>query len=434
MTSGTGTESKARKAIKKKYARPQENRIKRFIGEVDRPFAIIVVLLVCVGLVTVFSSSYAFADKYYHDSYYLSKPQLLFAVAGLALMAALAFFPSKLVKLMYAAAPWIYVLSLLLNIAVLFIGVTIAGARRWIKLGPLPQFQPSEFLKISIVLMCARYTTKYQDKMNTFLYGFGGFLIIGLIAAATTLMQNHLSATIICIMITFAMMIVSSASARFIGAGLGVMGVGILSAFTWARPILERFISHSFVRIKIWENPFDYLAPETGGKGWQPVQSLFAISSGGFWGVGIGRSIQKHGYLPEPYNDYIFAILCEETGFFGALLVIILFGLFAWRGYRIALRSKDRFASLVVFGITSHVILQVLMNLAVVTNTIPSTGISLPFFSHGGTSLIILLLEMGVILAISRFSYEDGTEKNELPAKREEALADHNSDRTEAIA
>ena len=154
--------------------------------------------------------------------------------------------------------------------------------------------------------------------------------------------------------------------------------------------------------------------------GWQPVQSLYAISAGGFWGVGIGRSVQKHGYLPEPYNDYIFAILCEETGFFGAMAVIILFGIFAFLGYRIALRSKDRFASLLVFGIVSHVVLQVILNLAVVTNTIPSTGISLPFFSYGGTSLIILLLEMGVILAISRFSYEDSSGKaaESLPAAK----------------
>ena len=399
---------------------PRQNRVKRFVGEVDRPFIIIVFLLVCVGLITVFSSSYAFSEKYYHDSYYLSKPQLLFAAGGLALMTILAFFPSKVVRLLYAWAVPIFLFTLLLNLAVPFFGVRIAGATRWIKIGPLPQFQPSELLKFSIVLVCARYISRFQERMNKFRYGVGGFLIIGGISCASTIVQNHLSATVICLLITFAMMWASAGSARYIGVGVGLVGTGVLAGLTVGRPLLEKLIPHSFVRVLIWENPFDYLTPETGGKGWQPVQSLYAISAGGFWGVGIGRSVQKHGYLPEPYNDYIFAILCEETGFFGAIAVIILFGIFAFLGYRIALRSKDRFASLLVFGIVSHVVLQVILNLAVVTNTIPSTGISLPFFSYGGTSLIILLLEMGVILAISRFSYEDSSGKaaESLPAEK----------------
>ena len=144
---------------------------------------------------------------------------------------------------------------------------------------------------------------------------------------------------------------------------------------------------------------------DTGGKGWQPAQSLYAISSGGFWGLGLGRSNQKHGFLPEPQNDYIFAILCEELGFFGVICVIALFAVFAWRGYYIAKNAPNRFCSALTLGIVSQVVIQVILNLAVVTNTIPSTGISLPFFSYGGTSLMILLAEMGIVLSISRYSY-----------------------------
>ncbi len=402
-----GTTAQPRKAAARKTAnRQRPNKIRRFIGEVDRPFLIIIVLLVCVGLITVFSASYSFSEKYYHDSYYLSKPQLLLALLGLALMAFIAFFPSAMLRLLNATAVWIFLGTLALNLLVPLIGVTIGGATRWIKLGPLPQFQPSELLKFSLVLIFSWYTSRFQDRMNNITYGFIGFLIIGGGAMITTFVQNHLSATIINGLITIFMMWASGCSARhFLGIG-AVLGVGGGAMFTVGRPLLEKFVPHAFDRIKIWQNPFDYMSVESGGKGWQPVQSLYAISSGGFWGVGIGQSIQKKGYLPEPYNDYIFAILCEETGFFGAMLVIILFGLFAWRGYRIAFRSKDRFSSLMAFGITTHVIVQVLLNLGVVTNTIPSTGISLPFFSHGGTSLIILLVEMGFVLAVSRFSYD----------------------------
>lgn len=413
-TAGRTNAQPRKAAVRKPGTRPRPNKIRRFIGEVDRPFLIIVVLLVCVGLITVFSASYSFAEKYYHDSYYLSKPQLYLALLGLAVMALIAFFPSVMMRLLNAFAVWFFVLAIGLNLLVPFIGVTIGGATRWIKLGPLPQFQPSELLKFGLVLIFAWYISRFQHKMNTFLYGFIGFLVIGGAAMLTTLVQNHLSATIIIILITVAMMWASGCSARHFFGALGFLGVAGVAAFTIGRPILERFVSHAFDRFKIWQNPFDYMSVESGGKGWQPVQSLYAISSGSFWGVGIGQSIQKKGYLPEPYNDYIFAILCEETGFFGAVVVILLFGLFAWRGYRIAFRSKDRFASLIAFGITTHVVLQVLLNLGVVTNTIPSTGISLPFFSHGGTSLLILLAEMGFVLAVSRFSYD--AEEPEKPA------------------
>ena len=169
---------------------------------------------------------------------------------------------------------------------------------------------------------------------------------------------------------------------------------------------IKEKLSHIFQRLAIWEDPVAMIADSnTRDAAWQPAQSLFAISSGGFWGLGIGKSNQKHGFLPEPQNDYVFAILCEELGFFGAVGVILLFAAFAYRGFRIAANSPNRFCSLVVMGLTLQVAIQVILNIAVVTNTLPSTGISLPFFSYGGTSLVILMVEMGVILSISRYSY-----------------------------
>jgi cell division protein FtsW len=188
---------------------------------------------------------------------------------------------------------------------------------------------------------------------------------------------------------------------------IGIVAVVGVLLFTVFRGVLLELVPQVFTRLEVWENPFAYMSPSTGGKGYQPAQSLYAIASGGFWGLGLGQSNQKHGYLPEPYNDYIFAIICEEMGFFGAVLIIGLFAAFAWRGFYIATHSQDKFSSLLVMGIIAHVIIQVILNICVVTNTIPSTGISLPFFSYGGTSLIILLCEMGLVLAVSRYSYTE---------------------------
>jgi cell division protein FtsW len=197
---------------------------------------------------------------------------------------------------------------------------------------------------------------------------------------------------IIITMIIVILMVIGGSSGKYLLGGVGVGAVGMFG-------ILNLF-SHSKGRLDVWKNPFDYLREG----GWQPAQSLYAIGNGGIWGVGIGQSMQKHLYLPEPMNDYIFAILCEEFGFIGAVCIILLFVFFVYRGIIIAFRAPDRFSSLVVLGITAQVGLQALLNMMVVTNTIPSTGISLPFFSYGGSALTILLAEMGVILSISRYS------------------------------
>ena len=395
-----------RTARSREKQRTRPNTITRFLGEVDRPFLLIVLLLVCIGSIAVFSSSYAHSAQRYGDSYALARPQLMYVLLGVTAMGAIAMFGPLVLAFLHKFAFFVYLVALAMNVAVRFVGENYNGATRWITILGI-QFQPSEFLKFALVLICARHIVNNRDRLHTFRYGLLPFGIYGLCAIATTLMQSHLSATIINALIIYIMMWLGGIGAKLLG--LVTAGIVALATFmlTAGRGLIEKVVPHALVRLKVWENPFEYMSNASGGKGWQPAQSLYAISSGGFWGLGLGRSNQKHGYLPEPYNDYIFAIICEEMGFFGAVLVIGLFAALAWRGFHIANRSQDQFSSLLVMGITAHVIIQVALNLAVVTNTIPSTGISLPFFSYGGTSLIILLCEMGLILAVSRYSYTE---------------------------
>ena len=303
-----------------------------------------------------------------------------------------------------------YVVVLGLNYLVPYFGETVNGATRWFVIFGI-QFQPSELLKFALVLACATYISNHASEMRTLKSGALPLLALTAPAALSTLLQSHLSATIIICLLMVVMMWLSGLKGVYFGV---VLGSGItLGAFllTIGRGIIETLVPQAITRLQVWENPFAFMK-EAGGKGWQPAQSLYAISSGGFWGLGLGQSNQKHGYLPEPYNDYIFAIFCEEMGFFGAVLVIGLFAAFAWRGFYIATHSQDKFSSLLVMGIIAHVIIQVVLNICVVTNTIPSTGISLPFFSYGGTSLIILLCEMGLVLAVSRYSYTEKASGN----------------------
>lgn len=406
QTNPSRTQSAAKDARGRERQRTKPNTITRFLGEVDRPFLLIVILLVCVGSVAVFSSSYAYAAHRYHDSYALARPQLMYALLGITAMSAIAIAGPLVLGILNKFALLVYLVALAMNAVTPILGENYNGATRWLQIGPI-QFQPSEFLKFALVLICVQHIVRNRDRLHTFRYGLLPFGFYGGLAVATTLMQKHLSASIIICLIIYIMMWVGGIGAKLLGTvavGVGALAVSVL---TFGRSLIEAVVPHALVRLQIWEDPFSYMTYETGGKGWQPAQSLYAISSGGFWGLGLGQSNQKHGYLPEPYNDYIFAILCEEMGFFGVLLVIGLFAALAWRGFYIATHSQDQFSSLLVMGIIAHVIIQVALNLAVVTNSIPSTGISLPFFSYGGTSLIILLCEMGLVLAVSRYSYTE---------------------------
>ncbi len=381
----------ATRSVPKRPKKVRERRLTRIMGEVDRPFLIILIVLVCIGSVMVFSASYPSAESKFDNSFYFAKRQLFFVVAGLVAMTIGSWLVDYrwLRKVVLA----IFVVALVINIATAIPGIGIErnGARRWLNIGI--DFQPSEVLKFALILICAKHISDNRDSMHSFKTGIVPFVIFLGASAVTTVLQRHLSCTIIICGIVFAMMWMGGAPAKWLlgaaGAGAGALGLVLLS------------MSHSIARVEVWLDPFSKLT--TGG--WQPVQSLYAISAGGFWGVGLGQSNQKQGYLPEPHNDYIFAILCEELGYFGAICVIILFALLIWRGFVIAKNAPNMFSSLLVSGIVCSLAIHVLLNIAVVTNTIPSTGISLPFFSYGGTSLCIWMAEMGVILSVSRYSY-----------------------------
>lgn len=386
----------------KRVASKTQNKIYRLIGEVDRPFLIVVIALVCIGSVMIFSSSYAVSESRFGDSYYFARSQIRWVIFGLIAMAFVARVLDYRVLKKFAYIAYVGILGL--NYLVPYFGETVNGATRWFIIFGM-QFQPSELLKFSLVLALSTYISNHPNEMREFKTGILPLGLLTIPAALATFLQNHLSATIIILLLAFSMMWLSGTKGFYLGSvvGAGVAFAGLL--LTIGRGFLEKYVPQAFTRLEIWRDPFSYMSNASGGKGWQPAQSLYAISSGGFWGVGLGQSKQKHGYLPEPQNDYIFAILCEELGLFGVICVLSLFGVLAYRGYYISKNAPNRFCSLLTMGITIQVVVQVLLNLAVVSNTFPSTGISLPFFSYGGTSLLILLAEMGIVLSISRYSY-----------------------------
>ncbi|MDL2233005.1 putative lipid II flippase FtsW [Ruminococcaceae bacterium OttesenSCG-928-L11] len=357
------------------------------VGGIDLTFLILVLLLLTIGLVMLFSASYA--DAYYKkggDSFYFISRQVVFAIMGVALM----FIISTLNYKMLENMAWpIFFGTLALLVVVLFFQ---GRSRRWIDLGFIT-FQPSEIAKFSVVILFAHLINVMYDKMHTFRHGIMPFVGVLGVVGALMMAEPHLSGTLIILAIGAIMMIVGGANLKWFGiaAIVGVCGLAVVV-------MIPGVINYAGDRVQTWLDPW----ADPQGDGFQVIQSLYAIGSGGLMGTGIGASRQKYLYLPEPQNDYIFSIVCEELGFVGATLIIILFALLVWRGFVIGMRCRDRFGSMVAVGLTSQVGLQTILNIMVITNTIPSTGISLPFFSAGGTALIMLLCEMGVILAISR--------------------------------
>lgn len=386
---------------KRKSISVNPNQIYRMIGEVDRPLLIVVIALVCIGSVMVFSASYAVGDIRFDDSYHFARSQVLFVLGGMVVMALCTRVPYGLLK---QIAYIFYAVILVMNYLVPYAGLTRNGATRWFSIMGI-EFQPSELLKFALVLALSTYISNNAHRIKTFKYGVFPIMAFTLSACGATILQSHMSATIILVLLAVMMLWLSGAKSSYFGMVIG--GITVFGAFllTAGRGIIEKFVPQVFTRLEVWFDPFKYMSWETGGKGWQPAQSLYAISSGGFWGLGLGQSNQKHGYLPEPQNDYIFAILAEELGLFGVICVISLFAVLAYRGFRISQNSTNRFCSLLSMGITAQIVIQVILNLAVVTNSMPSTGISLPFFSYGGSSLLILLAEMGLVLSISRYSF-----------------------------
>lgn len=370
--------------------------VPRDCAGIDRVMLIIICILICIGSVMVFSASYAYAETRYNDSLHFVKKQCMFVILGFIAMFLTSIFTPEFYK---TIARGVYAVSLLLLVAVLIMGFAGNGAQRWLSIGPI-SFQPSEIAKMSLVMVLAWYYSvfgdkamDYKNKRKSLFYGIlYPFAIIG-ITAGLVMLEKHLSCLIILGCIGLIIMFVAGSNAKILGilCGGGLVGVGTLAVA----------LEYTRKRLVIWLNPEKY--PLEGG--WQTLEGMMAIGSGGLLGLGLGNSRMKYSYVSEPANDFIFTITCEELGFVGAVVIIAIFALFIWRGYVIALNNRDTFSRITAFGITTQVAVQVVLNIAVVTNSIPNTGIALPFFSYGGTSLVILFAEMGILLSISRFSH-----------------------------
>ena len=364
-------------------------------SRIDLLFLLSVILITLYGTLMVFSAGTAYASARYGDSFYFIKKQTIWLILGFTVM----YVASRIDPSLYRKyTPHLYALTLLLLILVLAVGFVGNGAQRWISIGPIT-IQPSEIAKLSIVMMLSLYFAKYEKqatdkkrRKNIFIYGTFFPCIILVIPIFLVMLQKHLSCIIILGAIGLCLIFLAGIDPRYISlfCVIGIIGVTCLALFT----------DYTKDRITVWQDPEQYKL--TGG--WQTLQGLMAIGSGGLFGVGYGESILKHCYVSEPANDMIFAILCEELGLAGAFLAMAIFALLIYRGALIGLRSTDSFCRLLCLGITIKMAVQVLLNIAVVTNTIPNTGISLPFFSYGGSSLIMLFFEMGIILSISRYS------------------------------
>lgn len=367
--------------------------INKKAGGVDRILLCVAVILAVFGTVMIFSAGYAYADAKYDDPFYFAKRQLIWLALGFLAMLLGSHLKTEIIR---RATPIAYILTLVLLILTLIIGFVGNGAQRWISIGPLT-IQPSEIGKLTMVMMLAFYFYHNEERACTeesgkasFIYGTLIPIGIMLLPIILVMLQRHLSCIIILGLIGIILILLAGINMKYIVA-FGCMGVAGISAFAL-------FTDYTKDRITVWLDPEAYKL--TGG--WQTLQGLMAIGSGGIFGKGLGMGELKYCYVSEPANDMIFAILCEELGFIGGALTLFLFGVLVWRGFNIAKKANNSFDRLLCLGISIQIAIQALLNVAVVTNTIPNTGISLPFFSYGGSSLIMLMLEVGILLSVSR--------------------------------
>lgn len=363
-------------------------------GECDFAFLLIVITLLVIGIIMMFSASYAWAINEGKEGTYYAENQIKNAVIGLIAMFILSQIDYKIYKTAFVAI-CAYVIPIFLLIAVLVVGKEDGGAQRWLGFGSF-QFQPSEVMKIGIVISFSYLIEENYSRMKTAKYGIVPFMLMLGIVAILLMMQPHLSATIIISFLCITLMFIGGTKVIHIIL-VGIMGVAAIVAIVIYKLTVEGY-GYFMVRINSWIDPFSDVQGDT----WQTCQSLIAIGSGGLFGLGLGESRQKYLYLPESKNDFVFSIVCEELGFVGAMTVIILFVLLIVRGLYIASKATDKFGMLVASGFTFHIGIQAFLNIAVVSNFIMNTGISLPFFSYGGTALILQLCEMGVVLNISK--------------------------------
>ena len=355
----------------------------------DFTLLITVFILLGLGIITVLSASSPTALAETGNSYKYLIKQMEAAVIGIFLM----FVASKIdYKLWQKNYKIIYFICMILLLAVCALGREAGGAKRWLDMGFL-SFQPSEVAKVGVIIFYSAWLTKNKEKLKTFKYGFVyplSWLLIPIFFILV--LQNHFSATLVICMLAAILMILAGCKIRyFIFVGIPLAALGVFA-------IIVAGQGFRMQRILTFFDPWQ----DIKGKGWQIVQSLYAIGSGGLFGVGLGESKQKYLYIPEPHNDFIFAVLAEELGFIGCAIVIILFAILIWRGITIAMKAPDMFGSLLAAGITSMIAIQVLVNIAVVTASMPVTGMALPFFSYGGTALIITLTSIGILLSVSR--------------------------------
>lgn len=363
----------------------------------DTAFLIIILILLAYGIIMVFSASYPAALQKTGNSLHFISQHVLYVAIGIAAMLLISRIDYRLYR-RFAYIIFGIALVLLILVAIPGVGRKLNNARRWIYIGPIG-FQPSEIMKFAVIVLFSHLIAHYQKRMSTFKQGVLPFAAVLLVIAVLMMLEPHLSGTILIFGIGCIMMYIGGTKLRYFLA-VGGLGVGAIAGI-----IAVKGVSYITERLQFWLNPF----ADINDKTWQTVQSLVAIGSGGLLGRGIGASRQKYLYLPEPYNDFIFAIICEELGLIGALFVIVLFVLFAVRGFSIASKAPDRFGFMLATGITVQICLQAVLNIAVVTNTIPNTGISLPFFSYGGTAIMMQLGEMGILLNISRHALMEKT-------------------------
>ena len=368
----------------------KENRRRHPAGDtVDYPFLILVLLLLAVGLTMLYSASSAqsqYDTGYAISTRYLQK-QGVCAIVGLGAMYAFSRIP---VGLWHRLAWPMYGASIVLLLLVLAAGQEVNGARRWITIAGI-QFQPSEVAKFTMIVLFARLTRRFGPEAKKFRFGVLGFgtALLGILVPLA--LEKHLSAIMLMGMVAVVMMYVAGTNLKWLLAGATAAAVFVI--------VYIRFMGYAGDRVTAWLHP----EADPGDTGYQILQSLYAIGSGGVFGLGFGKSRQKYLYLPFQYNDYIFAICCEELGLLGALAIIALFAAMIFRGYWIALHGADRFSTVLASGLVTLIAVQTLLNLCVVTNLLPSTGIALPFFSYGGTALAVNLGEMGIVLQISRY-------------------------------
>lgn len=379
-------------------AKPAQNKTKsRKITWVrygfDYPLFTIVLILLAFGLIMMFSASYAVAYSTTGDSLFYLKKQALFAVVGLVVMLVAAnvdyhLFAKKFLVVMLS------IVSLVLMGAVKISGTTGNGAERWLQIGEIT-FQPSEILKFAVIVVFAYMVETRYKYLKDFKKGYIPFMIVLGVSCLSLMIQPHLSGTIIVFAIGFAMMFVGGLNTKHL-----VLTILIMIPVVLGGVMLLKEMGYTYFDARI----LSFIDPEADieNNTFQTYQSLVTIGSGGLFGLGFGNSRQKYAYLPEARNDFIFPIICEELGFVGAMLVILLFVILIWRGFYICIKARDKFGMMLAFGITFQMGLQALLNIAVVTNAVPNTGIALPFFSYGGSALLMQLGEMGILLNVSR--------------------------------